>query len=127
MQLVSIVVFLAVFSVSPLRPLEKVHPAPNVTPAATSAADAIFSRRALRRARLLIQMRMLQLRDERLECIRRAILRRLPPDLRPTGAPTSGLKQSGVPRAKKLRGALPSESEDCSWVSMPPKRRRPTA
>ncbi|MFY9632602.1 MAG: hypothetical protein WAJ94_13440 [Candidatus Cybelea sp.] len=40
--------------------------------------DALFSRRALRRARLLIQMRVMQLRDERLECIRAALERRLP-------------------------------------------------
>jgi hypothetical protein len=40
--------------------------------------DALFSRRALRRARLLIQMRVMQLRDERLDCIRAALERRLP-------------------------------------------------
>ncbi|HEY1883443.1 MAG TPA: hypothetical protein VGG51_10435 [Candidatus Cybelea sp.] len=42
------------------------------------SADALFSRRALRRARLLIQMRVMQLRDERLECIRAVLERRLP-------------------------------------------------
>ncbi|MGB8624856.1 MAG: hypothetical protein WCD03_01750 [Candidatus Cybelea sp.] len=40
--------------------------------------DALFSRRALRQARILIQMRVMQLRDERLECIRAALERRLP-------------------------------------------------
>jgi hypothetical protein len=64
------------------------HPSPYPTahpsPAATLLLpEELFSRRALRRARLLIQMRMLQLRDERLECVREAILRRLAPDLRP--------------------------------------------
>ena len=55
--------------------------APSPAPAASAAAlspDSLFSRRALRRARILIQMRMMQLRDEQLECIREALLRRLP-------------------------------------------------
>ena len=45
--------------------------------------EELFSRRALRRARLLIQMRMLQLRDERLECVREALRRQLPDALWP--------------------------------------------
>ncbi len=45
--------------------------------------DEIYARRALRRAQLIIEMRLLQFRVERLECVRRAILRNLPPDLRP--------------------------------------------
>jgi hypothetical protein len=61
------------------------RPAPTASPALSP--DALFSRRALRRARLLIQMRMFQLRDERLECVREALLRRLPDALRPEGAP----------------------------------------
>ncbi|HEV3092025.1 MAG TPA: hypothetical protein VGX91_11365 [Candidatus Cybelea sp.] len=56
--------------------------APRAFPAAASTGplspDALFSRRALRRARLLVQMRLMQLRDERLECIRAALERRLP-------------------------------------------------
>jgi hypothetical protein len=60
------------------------HPSVHSSPAAMPLSpEQLFSRRALRRARLLIQMRMLQLRDERLECVREAILRRLAPDLRP--------------------------------------------
>lgn len=55
--------------------------------------EQLFSRRALRRARLLIQMRMLQLRDERLECVREAILRRLAPDLRPDTPTTVTCRQ----------------------------------
>jgi hypothetical protein len=51
--------------------------------AAPLSPDALFSRRALRRAKLLIQMRMFQFRDERLECVRAALIRQLPPDLRP--------------------------------------------
>lgn len=57
-------------------------PVPASAPAPTASAalspDALFSRRALRRAKLLIQMRVMQLRDEQLECIREALLRRLP-------------------------------------------------
>ena len=45
--------------------------------------DALFSRRALRRAKLLIQMRMFQLRNERLECLSAALVRQLPAALRP--------------------------------------------
>ncbi len=50
--------------------------APTASPALSP--DELFSRRALRRARLLIQMRVFQLRDEQLECIREALRRRLP-------------------------------------------------
>lgn len=53
--------------------------------------EELFSRRALRRARLLIQMRMLQLRDERLECVREALRRQLPDALWPEEpSPTRG-------------------------------------
>ncbi|MBV8344773.1 MAG: hypothetical protein JO190_07240 [Candidatus Eremiobacteraeota bacterium] len=61
-------------------------PSPAARPAATApplTPDALYSRRALRRARLLIQMRMLQFREERLECVRAALSRQLPPALRP--------------------------------------------
>jgi len=63
-------------------------PSPSARPAAATpgpplSPDALYSRRALRRARLLIQMRMVQFREERLECVRAALLRQLPPALRP--------------------------------------------
>jgi hypothetical protein len=45
--------------------------------------DALYSRRALRRAKLLIQMRVMQFREERLECIRAALRRELPAALWP--------------------------------------------
>lgn len=45
--------------------------------------DALFSRRALRRAKLLIQMRVMEFREEQLECIRRALRGRLPEALWP--------------------------------------------
>lgn len=56
---------------------------PTPAPSAAISPDQLFSRRALRQARLLIQMRMLQLRDERLECVRQALLRQLPDALWP--------------------------------------------
>lgn len=54
------------------------------------APEELYSRRALRRARLIIELRMLQLRKERLECVRRAIIRNLPPELRPPGSAAEG-------------------------------------
>jgi hypothetical protein len=63
-------------SPAPSRSTARPSPAP-LTP------EEVFSRRALRRARLLIQMRMLQLRDERLECVREALRRQLPDALWP--------------------------------------------
>ncbi len=63
-------------SAAPIRPAAS-------PPAGATSPDALFSRRALRRARLLIQMRLLQLHDERLECVRAALLRRLPGALWP--------------------------------------------
>ena len=62
------------------------------------APDALFSRRALRRAKLLIEMRMFQLRDERLECVRAALLRQLPAALRPQ-EPTTWSRAHDPPNA----------------------------
>jgi hypothetical protein len=64
-------------SATPAQPTARPSPAAPISP------DTLFSRRALRRARLLIQMRMLQFRNERLDCVRAALLRQLPPALRP--------------------------------------------
>lgn len=65
---------------------------PTATPSpAALTPEEVFSRRALRRARLLVQMRMLQLRDERLECIREALRRQLPDALwQEVPSPTRG-------------------------------------
>lgn len=76
-------------------------PAPSRASASPSAApltpEELFSRRALRRARLLIQMRMLQLRDERLECVREALRRQLPDALWPeVPSPTRGSANAAV-------------------------------
>jgi hypothetical protein len=102
------------------RPARAASPAPE--------RDAQLSKRALRRARLLIEMRLLELREERLECARSAILRHLPPDLLPpgTGQSADAVKQSSALRATTPRSAV-SKSEDCGWLSMQPKRRRPMA
>jgi hypothetical protein len=90
-------------------------PRPSVSPAPLPY-NAIFSRRALRNARLIIQLRLLQLREERLECLRAAILRRLPPDLvYEQGSPSPSVKQSDASDANKL------QSEDCRWI---PRLRR---
>jgi hypothetical protein len=62
--------------VGPSHATARPSPAP-LTP------EELFSRRALRRARLLIQMRVMQFREERLECIREALRRRLPDSLWP--------------------------------------------
>lgn len=61
---------------------EPSRPATSPSPVAVSH-DQLLSHRALRAARLLIQMRVLQLRDERLECVREALRRQLPEALWP--------------------------------------------
>lgn len=68
------------FSTAPAKPKTRTTPAPAVR---SERVDQLLSKRALRRAKLLIQLRLYELRDERLECVRMAILRRLPADLRP--------------------------------------------
>jgi hypothetical protein len=57
------------------------HPAPR-----SSAApdDSLYSRRALRRARRILEFQLLELRKARLERVRQAILHHLPPDELPT-------------------------------------------
>lgn len=85
---------------------------PKETPAA-----AILSRRALKNARLLIQLKLLELREERLECVRQALLRRLPPELL-TGSPGPDVKQSDALSARAF------QSEECLWSSIHQRRRR---
>ncbi|HZV77925.1 MAG TPA: hypothetical protein VFF63_09235 [Candidatus Babeliales bacterium] len=68
---------------------------------APRSPDELFSRRALRQARLLIQMRLLQLHDERLECIRAALLRQLPDALWPdVPSPSRGSSDAAAAAAK---------------------------
>ena len=87
------------------------RPSPHPSVSAPLPYNALFSRRALRNARLIIQLRLLQLREERLECVRAAILRNLPPDLGgQQGSPGPGVKQSDASHANSL------QSEDCRWI-----------
>ena len=53
------------------------RPVARPTAGAALGPDELFSRRAMRRARLLIQMRLFELREERLECVREALRRGL--------------------------------------------------
>ena len=77
-------------------------PQPSARPSpAALTPDQLFSRRALRQARLLIQMRLLQLHDERLECVRQALLRRLPDALWPEEpTPTRGTPDAATAMAR---------------------------
>lgn len=82
-------------------------PARSATPGPPAAIspDELYSRRALRQARILIQMRMLQLRDERLECVREALMRQLPDALWPeVPSPSRGSSTAAeaVARCSKL-------------------------
>ena len=101
------------------RPSAGVQDAPAAAPA---PAPEIYSRRALRRARLLIQLRMLELREERLTCVERAIRRNLPPDLLTPGLKDYAVKQSDSPDAIHGANGLLSESETCAWTSDRPPR-----
>ncbi|MBV9332765.1 MAG: hypothetical protein JO146_02035 [Candidatus Eremiobacteraeota bacterium] len=79
--------FILIAALLAATPSSPASPAPSRTTASPSplplTPEEVFSRRALRRARLLIQMRMLQLRDERLDCVREALRRQLPDALWP--------------------------------------------
>lgn len=44
------------------------------------AGVELYSRRALRRARIILQLKLLELREEQLDRVRRAIQRRIPID-----------------------------------------------
>lgn len=68
------------FSALPAKPHAQASPTPALR---GEQLDQLLSKRALRRAKLLIQLRLYELREERLLCVRSAILRRLPWDLRP--------------------------------------------
>ena len=82
MRLLALISILLASAPSSMQPAAPAKPAASPSPAALTP-DELFSRRALRRARLLIQMRLMQLRDERLECVRQALLRQLPDALWP--------------------------------------------
>ena len=56
----------------------RLHVRRNTTAAAT--AEEIYSRRALRRAKIILQLKLLELRSEHLERVRRAIEKHMPID-----------------------------------------------
>jgi hypothetical protein len=118
------IVMTVLFTAPASLPREKVSPAPIATPHHV-APSALLSRRALRNARLLIQMRLLELRAERLECVRAAILRRLPAELVPPGSDSDSAKQCKATPGT-YRRSYPSYSEVYGWQSKAVKRRTPT-
>lgn len=85
---ISLVLVCLLATVAPPATSPTAPPRPRPAAHASTAplsADELFSKRALRRARLLIQMRMFEFRKERLECVREALLRQLAPELRDVG------------------------------------------
>ncbi len=89
-------------------PVAQSHATASPPPAPLTPED-LFSRRALRRARLLIQMRVMQFREERLDCIRAALRRRLPDSLWPE-EPTPS---RGIPNARAA--VAHCEDERLGW------------
>lgn len=65
------------------------HPSPPPV-----AADQIYSKQALRRAKIIVELKLLELRRERLERVRKAILNNVPID--------DLLKQPGLKRKLHL-------------------------
>jgi len=55
------------------------HPGPSSRPAVVDARG-LYSMRALRRAKIILQLKLLELRAEHLERVRRAVERRIPVD-----------------------------------------------
>jgi hypothetical protein len=56
------------------------HRVPQVRTLPPMPADVLYSRRALRRARIILQLKLLELRSERLERVRKALERNMPVD-----------------------------------------------
>jgi hypothetical protein len=72
---------LAAFTPALARVAARRHPAPHraAMTESVSAAD-LYSRRALRRARTILQLKLMELRSERLERVRKAIEQHVPID-----------------------------------------------
>jgi hypothetical protein len=119
-----VLVMLWLFTAFAPLPREKESPAASPSPT-PSSADALFSRRAMRNARLLIQMRLLELREQRLECVRAAILRRLPADLVSPGPTPTPAKHREAAPGSYGRSSL-SGSEECGWQSRAVRHRTTT-
>ena len=74
----SVVLALGLWGAAP-----RAHETPHAGPAAKQSVtdpDALYSARALRRARLIVQLQLLELRKAHLERVRRAIEAHLPVD-----------------------------------------------
>lgn len=56
------------------------RPRPRPRPSAAPDPAQIYSARALRKARIILELKLLQLREERLERVRKAIERHVPVD-----------------------------------------------
>jgi hypothetical protein len=70
--------FLPAFARAPHRSRHSVRRHP---PAEISvSAEQLYSRRALRRARIILELKLLELRSEHLERVRKAIEKRMPID-----------------------------------------------
>ncbi|HTX58162.1 MAG TPA: hypothetical protein VMH02_00700 [Verrucomicrobiae bacterium] len=89
----------AAIAFSTPRPKDGPRPHRSPRPAAISPAlpEHLLSSKALRRMRLAIELRLAELRDERFNCVRAAILARLPPEMRPAGAAPRCLEASPFP------------------------------
>ncbi len=74
---VALTLALAAFAAAAAKPAH--HAKTRVSAAVRSASD-LYSARALRRAKIIFQLEMLELRSEHLERVRRAIEQRLPVD-----------------------------------------------
>ena len=62
---------------NPHRP----HPRSTARPADPQRQLTLYSSRALRRTRTILQLEMLEIREERLACVREVLERQLPADL----------------------------------------------
>jgi hypothetical protein len=105
MRLFLLIALLAASATPSASPVAQSHATARPSPAPLTPED-LFSRRALRRARLLIQMRLMQFHEERLECIRAALRRRLPDSLWPEEpAPSRGTPdpRAAVARCEDVR------------------------
>ncbi|MBV9270301.1 MAG: hypothetical protein JO165_04350 [Candidatus Eremiobacteraeota bacterium] len=75
----ALIVVTSLLATPAARAAKKAHPSPVTT---APCAGSLYSRAAVRRARILLQLQMYELRKARLERVREAIRRNLPPDLR---------------------------------------------
>ncbi len=80
-QTAALAAWLLILLGAPAGAKDKHHPCALRLAQTPPPAAALYSQRALRQARSIIQLRMLELRKERLACIQEVLERRLPRDL----------------------------------------------